>query len=99
MAVTYGWTQDVPITMEVYQQIKLELGTNVPAGLIVHVVSQTERGLRYVDVWESREQWERFRDERLHPVLGRVFARIGFQPPAGEPPIQELDVQDVWKPY
>lgn len=96
--MAYAWVQNVPITMEIYRQIKTELGTEVPGGLIVHVVSQTEPGLRYLDVWESKEAWERFRDTRLHPAVGRVFARIGFQPPAGEPPMQELDVREVWKP-
>ncbi len=96
--MAYGWVQDVPITMEIYQQIKAEFGAEIPEGLIVHVVSQTERGLRYLDIWESKEDWERFRETRLHPALGRVFARIGFQRPAGEPPMQELDVREVWKP-
>jgi hypothetical protein len=96
--MAYAWMQEVPISMEVYQQLKAELGPEIPGGLIVHVVSQTERGLRYLDVWESKEDWERFRDVRLHPALGRVFSKIGFQPPAGEPPMQELDVREVWKP-
>jgi heme-degrading monooxygenase HmoA len=96
--MAYGWMQDVPITMEMYQQIRAELGTEAPGEMIVHVVSQTERGLRYVSVWESKEAWERFRDARLHPAVGRVFARNSFQPPAGEPPMQELDVREVWKP-
>ncbi len=96
--MAYAFVQDVPITMEIYEQIKAEIGAEVPRGLIVHVVAQTERGLRYVDVWESKEDWERFRDERVHPTLEQVFARIGFQRPAGEPPMQELEVREVWKP-
>ena len=96
--MVYAWMQDVPITVEIYQQIKAEIGTEVPRGMIVHLVSKTERGVRYLDVWESKEDWEHFRDTRVHPALGRVFKRIGFQPPAGEPPMHELDLRDVWRP-
>lgn len=96
--MTYAWIQDVPINLAIYEQIKAELGDQPPQGLIVHLVAQTEHGLRYVDVWESREAHDRFFEDRVHPALGRVFARVGFQPPAEEPPRQELDVRDIWKP-
>ena len=94
--MAYAFTQDVPIDAEVYRQIKAELGQAVPPGLIVHVVTRTERGLRYLDIWDSQADWERFREEQVHPALERVFARIGFQRPAGEPPMQALDVVEVW---
>jgi hypothetical protein len=96
--MAYAFVQDVPITLEIYEQLKAEIGAEVPKGLIVHVVAQIERGLRYFDVWESKAEWEQFRDERVHPAIERVFSRIGFQRPAGEPPMRELDVREVWKP-
>lgn len=96
--MTYAWIQDVPINMEIYEQIRAALGTVPPEGLIVHVVIQTEEGLRYLDVWDSKETCGRFFDERVHPVIGRVFAQVGFQPPAEEPPRTLIDVRDVWKP-
>jgi hypothetical protein len=96
--MAYAFVQDVPINPEIYRQLKADIGDERPHGLIVHVVARTERGLRYLDVWESKEDWERFRDERVHPALERVFTQLGFQRPAGEPPMQELEVLEVWKP-
>ena len=38
-----------------------------------------EGGLRYIDVWETEADWDRFAEERLHPVvhplLGGVFGK------------------------
>ena len=96
--MAYAFVQDVPITPEVYRQLMAEIGDERPQGLVVHVVARTETGLRYLDVWESKEAWERFRDARVHPALDKVFKRIGFQPPSAEPPMQELDVVEVWRP-
>ena len=96
--MSYAYIQDVPINLGLYQQIKAELGDEPPKGLIVHVVGQTEQGLRYLDVWESKEDCDRFFVEQVHPALDRVFARAGFQQPASEPCRQELDVREVWKP-
>ena len=96
--MTYAFVQDVPINQEVYQQLMAEIGDECPKGLVVHMVARTETGLRYLDVWESKEAWERFRDERVHPSLDKVFKRIGFQRPSEEPPMQELDVVEVWRP-
>lgn len=94
--MTYAWLQDVPINIEIYEKIRAELGDQPPEGLIVHIVTQTERGLRYLDVWESEEACERFFDERVHPTIGRVFAQVGFQPPAEEPLRTRIDVRDIW---
>ena len=96
--MTYAYTQDVPIGMEIYERIRAGLGDEPAAGLVVHLAIATEQGLRYVDVWESEELCERFTEERLHPVVGRVFAEVGFQPPAEEPPRRRIDVRDVWQP-
>ncbi len=51
--------------------------------------------LRYVDLWRSREECDRFTDERLHPVVGRALAEAGIRP-AGEPPRREMKVVGVW---
>jgi len=92
----YAYIQDVPITLPVYRQIKEEIGEDVPGGLLVHLVIETQEGLRYVDVWESQADCERFFDERVHPAVDRVFARVG-RPRGGEPRREEIVVHEVWK--
>ncbi len=94
----YACVQDVPIGWEVYQQLMAEVGDAPAEGLIVHLVLRRPGGLRYVDVWESREARQRFLDQRIHPVLPHLLVRNGIQV-QGEPPTDEVEVLDVmWGP-
>ncbi|WP_242333614.1 MULTISPECIES: hypothetical protein [unclassified Anaeromyxobacter] len=93
--MAYAFTQDVPIGMEVYRQIRAELGDRPPPGLVVHVVIELEKGLRYLDVWESQEAHRRFVETTLHPIVARVLARAGVAR-AGEPTTQPITVREVW---
>ncbi|HEX3622016.1 MAG TPA: hypothetical protein VHT97_06855 [Acidimicrobiales bacterium] len=97
--MTYAFTQDVPIDGNTYQRILDGLGDEPPKGLIVHVVSERpEGGLRYVDVWESEEDWDRFAEERLHPVVHPLLSgRFGANIPP-EPERVPLPVIHVWHP-
>ena len=96
--MSYAFVQDVPINSTIYAQIRANLGAEPPKGMIVHVVQKTERGLRYIDVWESEADWERFVEERLHPVVGKALAQAGFPHPPEEPPREQFEVVDVWRP-
>jgi hypothetical protein len=95
--MSYAFTQDVPIDARVYEQIKAELGPTPPDGLIVHIAFEREEGkLSYVDVWQTREHWRAFAQDRLHPALGRTFKRLGIPMPQPEPTQREVVVRDVW---
>jgi hypothetical protein len=92
----YAWQQDVPINAAVYARIRDDLGSPAPDGLIVHVAFELpEGGLRYLDVWRSREDCDRFTDERLHPVVGKALAEADIRPDR-EPPRNEIKILDVW---
>lgn len=39
---------------------------------LFHWVTKTESGIRIVDVWESREAYEEFAEERMYPVASEV---------------------------
>jgi hypothetical protein len=93
--VTYAFTYDVPINDEIYARIKAGLGTDRPAGMIAHLAWRIEVGLRYVDVWESEQDYEAFAEDRLHPVVHPLLHdMLGFIPP--EPDQTALDVIDAW---
>jgi hypothetical protein len=65
-----------------YDAVASGLGlSGPPDGLIVHTAGfdQTDGVFRIFDVWESREQGERFIAEQLNPVLERIMAN----PPGG----------------
>jgi hypothetical protein len=92
----YLFEQDVPIDAEIHARIMAGIGEPTPEGLLAHIVSEHDDGtLRYVDLWRSREECDRFTDERLHPVVGRALAEAGIRP-AGEPPRREMKVVGVW---
>ena len=92
--MTYAFTYD-PIGPGTYARIKEGLGPELPDGLIAHLALRTEAGLRYVDVWQSKDDFEAFAEHRLHPVVHPILQEmLGFVPP--EPARTVLDVIDVW---
>jgi hypothetical protein len=95
----YAFTQDVPIDAAFYGRIKDGLGSEVPKGLISHLaVELPGGGLRYIDVWESENDWDRFAAERLHPVVHALLGEaFGDQLPP-EPARSTLAVIDHWGP-
>jgi len=93
--MTDAFTCHVPITAEIYARIKDGLGPQIPPGMIAHLVYRTEAGLRYVDVWQSKDDYEAFAEQRLHPVVHPLLQEmLGFVPP--EPALTVLDVIDAW---
>jgi hypothetical protein len=93
--MTYAYTYDVPINDQIYALIKAGLGTERPHGLIAHLAWRIEGGLRYVDVWQSKDEHDSFAEHRLHPVVHPILRdTLGFVPP--EPAHTMLDVIDAW---
>jgi len=89
----YVYTQDVPIDESMYAKIGQQLGPEPMDGLVLHiVVRRPEGGLRYIDVWESREQCARAFDTRIHQAVDAAF---GGQRPATEPVVHVLDVVEM----
>lgn len=63
-------------TLEQYDQVIAKMGFKPrgpggPGGLF-HWVTKTDSGVRVTDVWESREQFERFSRERIGPITAEV---------------------------
>jgi hypothetical protein len=74
---TWAFVSDVPISREQYDKLDKELGSHKPEGLIVHAAGETGSGVRIIDVWESKQQFELFQSERLGPAMRKV----GIEPP------------------
>ena len=59
-------------TLEQYDQAIKLMGLTPtgpgPAGSISHFATMTDSGLRVVDVWESREQFDTFAQEKIGPL-------------------------------
>ncbi|HEY1617147.1 MAG TPA: hypothetical protein VGG25_05985 [Streptosporangiaceae bacterium] len=97
--MTYAFTQDVPIDAAFYQRITDGLGDAPQKGLIAHIAAELPGGgLRYFDVWESEQDFDRFADERLHPVVHPLLAEIFGSDLPSEPERQPVRVIHAWTP-
>jgi hypothetical protein len=52
---------------QIIQRMGLVQGGAMPDGGISHWVAATDDGIRVVDVWESREEFDRFAQEQIGP--------------------------------
>ena len=66
--MTYAVIHDVPASWEHYEPLGAALANPVPSGLLFHVAGPTDEGFRVIDIWASREDWERFRARRDNDV-------------------------------
>jgi hypothetical protein len=63
-------------TAELYDKVRAQLGQDQAAGGIFHVAGPSpDGGFRVIEVWESREQAERFMRERLLPAVEAAGAK------------------------
>ena len=93
--MTYVFTQDAPISAEVYGKIATKVGKEPLKGLITHVASKSTDGkMHYFDVWESKELCDRAFDERISPATQQVLRESGATP-ISEPKRLVLDTVDV----
>jgi hypothetical protein len=96
--MTYAFTQDVPIDGATYERIAAEVGPEPPDGMLVHLaVERPEGGLRYIDVWESEQQWDRFAEDRLHPVVHGILGEVFGDELPPEPERTPLPVVHLWR--
>ena len=93
--MSYAFYYDVPGTEDLYRRVKAEIGDEPPKGLLVQLVVRSEGGLRHLNVWESQADWERYRNERIGPAVGKVLAAAGITEPASAPVERPLEVVDV----
>jgi hypothetical protein len=78
--VPYAVVQDVPTNWHDYERISADAVEPVPIGLILHVAGPTDEGIRVIEVWDGERAWERFRAERLAPVLAALADTTTRQP-------------------
>jgi hypothetical protein len=78
---------------DVYDAVSAEIGMeNPPTGLVFHWVGDVNGKWTVTDVWESRDAYERFRQERLFPAIEKVS---GMDPRSGpQPTIIEASVHN-----
>jgi hypothetical protein len=70
--VAYALVQDVASTWEQYERVTAPTVEPLPEGLILHVAGPTDEGFRIIDVWETKEAWQRFQAERVAPAVAAL---------------------------
>jgi len=93
--MSYAFFYDVPGDKGMYEQVKAQIGEEQPKGLVLHLVVKREAGLRHFNVWESRQEWERFQQEKVAPAVTKVLAANGVTEPPPRPEAQEMDLVDI----
>lgn len=82
-------------TLEQYDQVCQKMGLTPkgpgPAGAISHFATMTDAGLRVVDVWESREVFDKFAQEQIGPFSQEVGI-------TAQPSMQFFDVHNYFTP-
>jgi hypothetical protein len=63
--MAWAFVQELEISLEDFDRIAEAVGDDPPEGLIVHVAGRHGSAVRVIDVWESEEDYNRFRDGRL----------------------------------
>lgn len=83
-------------TQEQYDAVHagVEGDANPPEGLVFHMAGPIEDGWGIIDVWESREHFDRFQAERLGPTI----QALGDRAPQSPPEIKEFPVHHYLKP-
>jgi hypothetical protein len=84
---------------DMYDAVTAEMGIqdDPPPGLIFHWAGEVYGRWAITDVWESREAYDRFSEERLQPAVQKVVAAAGGEM-TGQPTTHEYPVHNFIKP-
>ena len=82
-------------TLDQYDEICGKMGLTPkgpgPTGAISHFVTKTDSGIRVVDVWQTKEQFEKFAQEQIGPFSEAAGI-------AGPPNMQFFEVHNYFTP-
>jgi hypothetical protein len=81
------------VTPEQYEAAREQVGweQRAPEGGLLHIASFADDGLRVTDIWETADDFNRFVEGRLMPVV----REIGLQ---GDPDVTITAMHAVWNP-
>jgi hypothetical protein len=83
--MVYAFVQDVAASWMHYRAAVHVLDQPPPAGLILRVAGPTDEGVRMIEIWTDEEACQRYRAERLEPVIATLAG-----PASAEPSFRDL---------
>jgi hypothetical protein len=95
--MTYGFVTDVPAPIEAYEAMHAEMARRVTGpveGLLLHVGRATDKGFQIIEVWESKEQYDRYDAEIVQPVVAELSAGRSL----GQPTTEEFEPRGLIVP-
>jgi hypothetical protein len=69
---------------------KVMPGGQLPDGCQVHIAGPMENGWRVITVWDSEEQFQQFRNEKLLPALREAGGEDRIAPKIGTSEVHKL---------
>ena len=87
----WGFIQELPVSREEYDRIDQAI-TDDPEGLIVHTASEKDGRIRVIDIWESKDAYQRFERDTLMPAVQGV---VSGPPQGGPPPMDEFEIHNI----
>jgi hypothetical protein len=79
-------------SQEFYDQVnpKVMPGGNLPDGCQIHIAGPVDNGWRVITVWESEDQFEQFRNEKLIPAIREAGGEDRVAPSIETSPVYNL---------
>ena len=96
--MTYGFVMNVPAPIEFYDALHAEIGRRSGGavdGALFHVGRATRDGFQVIEVWESKEQCDRFNAEVAGPALAHLSGR---EAPPQQPTTEEFEPRGLIVP-
>jgi hypothetical protein len=79
-------------SQEMYDKVnpKVMEGGGLPEGCQLHIAGPIESGWRVITVWDSEDQFQQFRDEKLIPALREFDEGDRIAPNISAEPVHNL---------
>ena len=79
-------------TWDDHQKVAALIGEEKPDGLIFRAVGEVDGRWKAVSVWETKDAFERFAEERIRPAVEQA---LGDEMAAGPPPTEWFEAKHV----
>jgi hypothetical protein len=96
--MAHGIIATVPAPIEMYTAVNAQVmekmgGERAPDGLLAHIARKTADGFQVIEVWESKQQSDKFQDDVLAPIIDQVS---GGQAPDRADVTEEFEVENFF---